>query len=71
MSKLEKIIFLSDMIEPSRDYKGISKLRKLAKKDLDEAMLLSLKLTINSVLHRERQVHPNSIKLYNKLIENK
>jgi len=71
MSKLEKIIFISDMIEPSRSYNGISKLRKLAKKDLDKAMLLSLKLTINSVLNREKQVHPNSIKLYNKLIESK
>jgi len=68
MSKLEKIIYLADMIEPSRSFKGITKLRKLAKKDLDKAMLFSLKLTINSVIDRERLIHPNSVELYNKLV---
>ena len=37
MSLLEKIIFVADAIEPSRDYPGVDKLRELAFKDLDSA----------------------------------
>lgn len=42
MSKLEKIIYLADAIEPNRSYPGVNELRKLAYEDLEEACLLSL-----------------------------
>jgi len=47
MSLLEKIIFVADAIEPSRDYPGVDKLRELAFKDLDSACLMSLDATID------------------------
>ena len=43
MSDLEKLIFLADMLEPGRDFKGIEKLRKTLASDLNECMYLSLK----------------------------
>ena len=39
MSKLEKIIFLADAIEPGRDYPGVEETRNLAYIDLDKACM--------------------------------
>ena len=71
MTKLDKIIYLADVTEPSRSFRGISKLRKLSKKNLDDAMLWALSLTMKSVLKRKRILHPNSVKAYNRLIISK
>lgn len=49
MSKLEKIIYLADAIEPNRSYPGIDEIRELAYKDLDEACLASLTRSIEYV----------------------
>ena len=42
MSLLEKIIFIADATEPGREFDGVNKLRKTAKRDLDLAVLMSL-----------------------------
>lgn len=52
MSQLEKIIYLADSIEPGRKYPGVSRLRRLARKDLDKAVLFSLD---NAVAHVKRR----------------
>lgn len=49
MSKLEKIIFLADAIEPNRNYPCVNELRAMAEQDLDKACLLSLNRTIQYV----------------------
>lgn len=49
MALLEKIIYLADYIEPSRDFPGVGKLRELAYEDLDRALLLGLQMTIEEV----------------------
>lgn len=49
MSLLEKIIYLADAIEPSREYPGVDKLRALAEINLDRACLESLKNTADFV----------------------
>ncbi len=46
MSNLEKIIFIADAIEPSREYPAVNILRKLADEDLDCACLKILESTI-------------------------
>lgn len=68
MSKLDKIIFISDMIEPNRNYPGVEILRELALKDLDRSVIEGLNLTIRFVLDRGRLIHPNSIEARNGLI---
>ena len=45
MTKLEKIVYLADMIEPNRTYPGVEAIRAAAK-DLDEGVLLALERTI-------------------------
>lgn len=39
MTNLEKIVYLADLIEPSRKFEGIDEIREVAYKDLDLAML--------------------------------
>ncbi len=39
MTQLEKIIYLADHIEPSRDYPEVEKVRNLSKTSLDEAIV--------------------------------
>lgn len=49
MSRLEKIIYLADAIEPNRDYPSVDLLRNLADVNLDKAMVMSLERTIDYV----------------------
>ena len=50
MSLLEKIIYLADAIEPSRDYPGVEKIRALAYKDIDRACMLLMDQTIEYIM---------------------
>lgn len=59
MNLLEKIIYIADYIEPTRDFDGLKKLRRLAYEDLDEAMILGLGMSIEEL--REKGVIPNSM----------
>jgi len=65
MSKLDKIIFLADMIEPGRDYPGQQRLDCLARRDLDQAMLFGLDATIRYCLDQARILHPRTIMVRN------
>lgn len=62
MSLLEKIIFIADFIEPSRDsFKGLDEARRLAYLDLDMAMRYILEETIAFVKKRDLQLHSLSV----------
>lgn len=63
MTPLEKIIYVADVIEPSRDFEGIEKLRELAFKNLDKAVIECTKTTIIYNQERGREVHPNAFAL--------
>jgi len=52
MSTLEKVIYLADYIESTRDFPGVDKLRKLACENLNEAVAMGLELTIADVTSR-------------------
>ena len=61
MTKLEKIIYLADLIELGRDYPGVEELRALAEKDLDRAVLKALDNSIIHVIAKGGLIHPNTI----------
>lgn len=52
MSLLEKVLYVADAAEPSRDYPGVETLRTLAETDLDRAALFSMERTILYVQER-------------------
>ncbi len=49
MTLLEKIIYIADYIEPTRDFPGVEAVRALAYDDLDGAMLTGLRQTIEEI----------------------
>jgi predicted HD superfamily hydrolase involved in NAD metabolism len=65
MSKLEKIIFISDKLEVNRKYKGVKMLRKLALKDLDAAFLECLKGSIMQVMEKKKKIYSGAIDAWN------
>lgn len=71
MTKLDKIIYIADMIEPSRDYTGVDVLRKEAEKDLDNAMLMALQSTLEFNIKKRSIVHPYTIDAWNDLLIHK
>ncbi len=71
MTKLEKIIFIADAIEPNRDFEGIDKIRKLAETNLDKAMLALLDSNIIFLISKKASINPLSFEARNYLIEEK
>jgi predicted HD superfamily hydrolase involved in NAD metabolism len=68
MTLLDKIIYISDFIEPGRIFEGVDEVRKIVFKDLDKAMLMALDRTIKYVMMREVYIHPETIKARNGII---
>ena len=63
MSDLEKILYLSDIIEPNRkEFEGLTDLRRLCFLDLDEALRFGLSLSIKHVERCGGLLHPETIK---------
>ena len=62
MTRLEKIVYLADMIEPNRKpYPGLKALRKLCMTDLDQAMHVALRMSLDHVgASRESPLHPET-----------
>lgn len=61
MTTLEKILYVADYMEPNRDFDGVERLRELAYRDLDKALLLGVETTIQEMKDRELPVHKNTI----------
>ncbi len=69
MSVLDKIIYISDMIEPNRKYfDGLEELRKLVEIDLDTAVLSAIEHSISYVIEKKKAVHLDTIRARNSLI---
>ena len=61
MTLLAKVVFLADAIEPYRKpYPGIEKIRRLARKGLDEAVCQSARETQKHVAARSLPLNPNT-----------
>jgi len=71
MSRLEKILYLADAIEPNRNYDGVEKLRELAYQDLDEACLYALEQSIQYVKRKGERLDEDTVKARDSLIEQK
>lgn len=61
MTLLEKIIYMADYIEPTRDFEGVEALRALAYEDLDRAMLLGLDMSLEDIAEQGNPVHENTM----------
>lgn len=68
MSLLEKIVYIADMIEPGRNFKGVEDIRKLVLFDLDEALILSMDNTLKFVIEQKKLIHLDSVRARNQLL---
>ena len=72
MTKLDKIIWFADMIEPNRDYPGVERLRELAQTvSLDDMVLAGLTQSIAFVLQKGGLIHPNTVIARNEILLNR
>ena len=61
MSVLEKIIYLADYIEPTRDFDGVERLRELAYEDLDKALALGLEMSLEELRRQNIEPHRDTV----------
>lgn len=64
MTLLEKIMYLADYIEPTRDFEGVEELRELAYEDIDKAMALGLKMSIEEITAKNTVPYKDTIEAY-------
>lgn len=57
MTLLEKIMYLADYIEPSRDFPGVEDLRRVCYEDLDRGLLMGLEMTVREMEDMGNPVH--------------
>ena len=68
MSLLDKIIYLSDKIEPLRNMNGVEEVRKMAEIDLDRAVLMALDKGLLYLISKSSLIHPISIEARNNIL---
>lgn len=71
MSLLEKIVYMADYIEPTRHFDGVLELRRLAYEDIDEALILGFKMSLEELERNGLKPHSNSEKAMNWLVQHK
>lgn len=67
MSKLEKLIFLADLLEYGRDYPGVEDLRKNFFTDLDECLYDNVKHQMDYLSAGGKEIYPLTEQLYQEL----
>lgn len=65
MSKLEKIVYIADLISEERDYKDVRKIRKMAFKGLNKTMIECLRFSVNSLSGSTKLIDEDTLMAYN------
>ena len=69
MTKLEMIVYSADMIEPSREYEGVEKLRRLERSGLEELTFACCGHTVDYLKAKNCSIHGATLDLYRWLEE--
>lgn len=69
MTMLDKVIYLADFIEETRDFDGVAPARVLAERDIDEALLYCYDNSLFDLLRRGKLIHPDTMAARNELID--
>lgn len=60
MSLLEKIIYVADKLEPSREFRGVEAMRRAAYEDINKAMLMVMRHSADYTAASGRSVNPST-----------
>lgn len=69
MSLLERIVFLADAMEPTRNYQGVEEIRRAAQDSIESGMLASYRETFCFLLESGQPIHPVGIVARNAILE--
>jgi nicotinate-nucleotide adenylyltransferase len=58
---MEKIMYMADYIEPTRDFEGVEELRNLAFADIDSAIIKGLEMSMDDLSERGIEPHIRSV----------
>lgn len=67
MTKLDKVIFLADYIEPDRKFPGIEEVRRSSWESLDYGCWMASKNTIGFLMSKSQPIYPETFHAYNAL----
>lgn len=66
MSPLDQVVYIADMMEPGRQYKGVDALREAAGTvSLDELFALAYQQSMLHVVRSRKHMHPESVAVWN------
>ncbi|MBB6729773.1 bis(5'-nucleosyl)-tetraphosphatase (symmetrical) YqeK [Cohnella zeiphila] len=68
MTLLDKIVCLADYMEPGRDFPGVDRIRELAARSLEEALVAGFDSTIRLLTERRKVIFPLTFLARNDLI---
>ena len=69
MSPLGIILYLADFTSLDRDYEDVNVMREKVDTSLTEAMRYALSYTINELVGKGSQIHPDTVAAYNQYIK--
>lgn len=69
MTLFDKILYMADYIEPSRDFVGVEKLRELSFTDIDKAVVEGINTTIISLIDEGLKISPCMLEVRNGLLD--
>lgn len=68
MNKMDKIIYIADKTEENRTNPDLVIAREVSNQNLDKGLLLVAKRTIEYSLGKYSLIHPDTIRLINKIL---
>lgn len=70
MDDLAKIVYVADVLEPSRDFPGVDDLRQaVGEVSLDKLYFLVYQSALSDLIARGRHIYPASVEIWNALVE--
>ena len=69
MTKFEKILYLADFTSADRDYSDVDVMRRLVDVSMTDAMEYALSYTINELVEKRSQIHPDTLNAYNEIMK--
>ena len=69
MTPLDMVVYLADMIEPQRDYPGVTELREAAGEvSLSELFALGYQQSVLHIVLSRKRIHPDTVGVWNALV---
>ncbi len=68
MTRFEALLYLADFTSADRDYDDVEVMRRLVDESMESAMAYALSYTINELVQKGCQIHPDTVAAYNQVI---